>query len=265
MADVRNDVEMQSAADERQKRVFGDITNGEKKTKKTKQKKPKKEPPKTYTLNWTAAERATKEAPSNAMLLSDVFRQPYAVSTAVQATHAPKIKDSAVFPVHEGANILAAVKARKSGAAPLAPAGRLKRNPLWGGISSRKNAPPPPANIVGVHEKNAAASKKANDRQDRMKQQRAKGKPSPEFQLWRGDKEAREASPFYTSTAEAYKDCLRRWPNVDKKHPDYATTKITQDLVGVLHGKSPNKFGSKRERLREERDNTEWKFAWKDQ
>ena len=42
MSDVRNDVEMQSAADERQKRAFGDITNGEKKTKKTKKKKPKK-------------------------------------------------------------------------------------------------------------------------------------------------------------------------------------------------------------------------------
>ena len=266
MADVTNDVDMETAADERLKRVFGDITNGEKKTKKTKKKKPKKEPPKKYTVNWSAAERARKEAPSDATKLSDACRQPYGVVTPIQETHAPKIKPSAAFHEHEGADAVKALQARKSGAAPSAPARRLKKNPLWGGISSRKNAPPPPANIVGVHEKNAAASKKANDRKDRMKQQRAKGKPSPEFQLWRGDKETREASPFYSSITDAYKDCQRRWPNVDKKHPDYATTKITQDLVGVLHGKSPNKFGVyKRERLREERDNTEWKFAWKDQ
>jgi len=274
MSDVRNDVEMQSAADERQKRAFGDITNGEKKTKKTKKKKPKKEPPKKYTVNWSAAEQARKEAPSDATKLSDALRQPYGVATRIQETHAPTIKPTAAFRVHEGADVLAAVKARKSGAAPSAPAGRLEKDPLWGGIAHADNAPAPPANIVGVDEKCAAASKKGRERQARQKQGRGKGGPratkgstfAPQFRLWRDDQEGPEAAPWYASYKDAVADCKKRWPNVAKTHPDYATTKMTQDLAQVMQGKSVNTFeASKQAGLKRARDITKWKLAWKEE
>ena len=274
MSDARNDVEMQSAADERQKRAFGDITNGEKKTKKTKKKKPKKEPPKKYTVNWSAAERARKEAPSDATKLSDALRQPYGVATRIQETHAPTIKPTAAFRVHEGADVLAAVKARKSGAAPSAPAGRLEKDPLWGGIAHADNAPAPPANIVGVDEKCAAASKKGRERQARQKQGRGKGGPratkgstfAPQFRLWRDDQEGPEAAPWYASYKDAVADCKKRWPNVAKTHPDYATTKMTQDLAQVMQGKSIRTFeASKQAGLKRARDITKWKLAWKEE
>jgi len=274
MADVTNDVDMETAADERLKRVFGDITNGEKKTKKTKKKKPKKEPPKKYTVNWSATERARKEAPSDATKLSDACRQPYGVVTPIQETHAPKIKPSAAFHEHEGADAVKALQARKSGAAPSAPAGRLAKRPLWGGISSRKNAPAPPANIVGVHEKCAAASKKGLERQARQKQGRGKGGPratkgstfAPQFRLWRDDQEGPEAAPWYASYKDAVADCKKRWPNVAKTHPDYATTKMTQDLAQVMQGKSVNTFeASKQAGLKRARDITKWKLAWKEE
>ena len=274
MADVTNDVDMETAADERLKRVFGDITNGEKKTKKTKKKKPKKEPPKKYTVNWSAAERARKEAPSDATKLSDALRQPYGVATRIQETHAPTIKPTAAFRVHEGADVLAAVKARKSGAAPSAPAGRLEKDPLWGGIAHADNAPAPPANIVGVDEKCAAASKKGLERQARQKQGRGKGGPratkgstfAPQFRLWRDDQEGPEAAPWYASYKDAVADCKKRWPNVAKTHPDYATTKMTQDLAQVMQGKSVNTFeASKQAGLKRARDITKWKLAWKEE
>ena len=274
MTEVSSDVEMQSAADERQKRAFGDITNGEKKTKKTKKKKPKKEPPKKYTVNWSAAERARKEAPSDATKLSDALRQPYGVATRIQETHAPTIKPTAAFRVHEGADVLAAVKARKSGAAPSAPAGRLEKDPLWGGIAHADNAPAPPANIVGVDEKCAAASKKGRERQARQKQGRGKGGPratkgstfAPQFRLWRDDQEGPEAAPWYASYKDAVADCKKRWPNVAKTHPDYATTKMTQDLAQVMQGKSIRTFeASKQAGLKRARDITKWKLAWKEE
>ena len=277
MSDVRNDVEMQSAADERQKRAFGDITNGEKKTKKTKKKKPKKEPPKKYTVNWSAAERARKEAPSDATKLSDALRQPYGVATRIQETHAPTIKPTAAFRVHEGADVLAAVKARKSGAAPSAPAGRLEKDPLWGGIAHADNAPAPPANIVGVDEEVAAASKKANELQARKKQGRGKGGPkkqkgttfSPEFKLWRIDKEGdKEASPWYTDINKALADCKRRWPSVDKKHPDYETTKLTSQMLQAMKGRYLPKICKSKAQVRTLANtvaNSKWKLAWKKQ
>ena len=273
MADV-NDVDMKTSTNESQKRVFGDITNAKKKTKKTKKKKPKKEPLKKYTVNWSAAERARKEAPSDATKLSDALRQPYGVATRIQETHAPTIKPTAAFRVHEGADVLAAVKARKSGAAPSAPAGRLEKDPLWGGIAHADNAPAPPANIVGVDEKCAAASKKGRERQARQKQGRGKGGPratkgstfAPQFRLWRDDQEGPEAAPWYASYKDAVADCKKRWPNVAKTHPDYATTKMTQDLAQVMQGKSIRTFeASKQAGLKRARDITKWKLAWKEE
>ena len=272
MADVTNDVDMETAADERLKRVFGDITNGEKKTKKTKKKKPKKEPPKKYTVNWSAAERARKEAPSDATKLSDACRQPYGVVTPIQETHAPKIKPSAAFHEHEGADAVKALQARKSGAAPSAPAGRLAKRPLWGGISSRKNAPLPPANIVGVHEINAANGKLGCELQQRKKQMNAAKMPGstlekPSFQIWRKDKEIQEASPWYTGVSSAtLADCKRRWPNVAKKHPDFETTKMTYNLLSALSGRNVRKLCKSEAEVRTLANtvaNTNWKLEWK--
>ena len=268
------DVVMAPAADaQQQKRSFAaDITNqGESQPKKPKKEK---EPPKIYTLKWTAAERATKEAPSNAMVLSDVFRQPYAICTAIQETHAPKIKPTAAFVVHEGANILAAVEARKSGGAPSVPAGRLKRKPLWGGISSKQNAPASPVNIVGVDERLATYSQKGVELQARRGQssknggkQKLKGVPcGAPFQVWRSDKEEQSASPLYYNVKDATKDCQRRWPNVAKKHPDYETTKMTNNMIMLLQGTNVHKIsGCNKQSLRWARDNSKWSLAWKKQ
>ena len=276
MAELTNDVDMETSTNETHKRVFGEITNAG--TTTGQPKKPKEEPEKkTYTLNWTAAERTTNAAPSNAMVLSDVCRQPYGIVTSIQETHAPTIKPTVAFHEHEGANILAAVKARKSGAAPSAPAGRLAKRPLWGGISSQKNAPRPPANIVGVDEEVAAASKKANELQARKKQARGKGGPkkqkgttfSPEFKLWRIDKEGdKEASPWYTDINKALADCKRRWPSVDKKHPDYETTNLTSQMLQAMKGRYVEKICRSKAQARTLANtvaNSKWKLAWKKQ
>ena len=95
--------------------------------------------------------------------MSDVSRQPYGVSTAIQKTHAPKIKPSVAFFVHEGADAVAAVQARRSGAAPSLGDGPLKKRPLFGGMADVSNAPAAPANIVGLDEKKAAGSAKGGE------------------------------------------------------------------------------------------------------
>jgi len=222
MAELTNDVDMETSTNETHKRVFGEITNAG--TTTGQPKKPKEEPEKkTYTLNWTAAERATKAAPSNAMVLSDVCRQPYGIVTSIQETHAPTIKPTAAFVTHEGANILAAVQARKSGAGRVRPAGRLEIEPLWGGISSRKNAPAPPANIVGLDEKLSAGAKKGNVRKARRKKARGCKGVSPSFGVW-----------FDGKFVGKYKDNVQKVaPDIKQKHPgEYMTYRLLSCLLG---------------------------------
>ena len=60
--------------------------------------------------------------------------------------------------------------------------------------------------------------------------------------MWRGDREDQEATPWYTNSNDAYKSCLLRWPNVAKDHADYATTKMTKEMLHVMQGKSARKF-----------------------
>ena len=65
---------------------------------------------------------------------------------------------------------------------------------------------------------------------------------------------------------DAVADCKKRWPNVAKTHPDYATTKMTQDLAQVMQGKSIRTFeASKQAGLKRARDITKWKLAWKEE
>ena len=80
-----------------------------------------------------------------------------------------------------------------------------------------------------------------------------------------GSKEGdKEASPWYTHGKKAVEDCKRRWPNVAKTHPDYATTKMTNDLVQLLQGKDPRSIhGCSRKSMISLRDNTKWKLEWK--
>ena len=264
---------MTSAAEDQKRKFAADVTN--KPQGKTQRKKPKQDPKELVRFEWSDVDMASSKARVDATILARECRRPYDVTTAVQERHAPKsLPQSAAFYEHEGADAVAAVQARRSGAAPSAPAGRLAKRPLWGGISSRKNAPAPPANIVGVHEKCAAASKKGLERQARQKQGRGKGGPratkgstfAPQFRLWRDDQEGPEAAPWYASYKDAVADCKKRWPNVAKTHPDYATTKMTQDLAQVMQGKSVNTFeASKQAGLKRARDITKWKLAWKEE
>ena len=63
------------------------------------------------------------------------------------------------------------------------------------------------------------------------------------------------------AATKALADCKRRWPNVDKNHPDYATTKITKDLLMVLQGTPLRKFEKSTQKgLERDRDNT--KGSW---
>jgi len=269
MAEV--DVKMTSAAEDQKRKFAADVTN--KPQGKTQRKKPKQDPKELVRFEWSDVDMASSKARVDATILARECRRPYDVTTAVQERHAPKsLPQSAAFYEHEGADAVAAVQARRSGAAPSAPAGRLAKRPLWGGISSRKNAPLPPANIVGVHEINAANGKLGCELQQRKKQMNAAKMPGstlekPSFQIWRKDKEIQEASPWYTGVSSAtLADCKRRWPNVAKKHPDFETTKMTYNLLSALSGRNVRKLCKSEAEVRTLANtvaNTNWKLEWK--
>ena len=238
-----------SPADAQPKRKLGtDITNAQEGASQS--KKTKKEPKEKVAFEWSAEDMASDVAPSDAMIVSVARRQVYRITTAIQATHAPKIKRATAFSSHAGSDAAEAVKARRSGAAPSAAAGALKVPPLWGGISHVENAPSAPVGIVGgVSKKHVVAAALGDDRQARLKEARGKGKKKTKgvslarpFQMWRGDREDQEATPWYTNSNDAYKSCLLRWPNVAKDHADYVTTKMTKEMLNVMQGKSARKF-----------------------
>ena len=111
-----------SPADAQPKRKLGtDITNAQEGASQS--KKTKKEPKEKVAFEWSAEDMASDVAPSDATIVSVARRQVYRITTAIQATHAPKIKRTAAFSSHAGSDAAEAVKARRSGAAPSAAAG----------------------------------------------------------------------------------------------------------------------------------------------
>ena len=271
MAEV--DVVMAPAADAQQKRSFADnITN--KNTTTSSRKKSKPDPKELVLFEWSVEDMASKEAPSDATILSPACRRPYGVTAIVQLRHAPKsLSPNAAFYEHASPSAADAVKARRSGVT-LGAKQPLKKRPLFGGMADVSKAPAAPANIVGVDEKNAVASKKGTDRRARQKQARGTGKGQkkkgvtcgPPFQLWLSIKEGQDAaSPWYTDNVKAAADCKRRWPvETAKGYPDYATTKITGGLILMLQGVHPSKIpGCNVENMKRDRDATNWKLAWK--
>ena len=264
------DVVMAPAADaQQQKRSFAaDITNqGE-----SQPKKPKQDPKKKVLFEWSDADMANSKARVDATKAARACRRPYATIAALQLRHAPKsLSPNAAFYEHASPSAVDAVKARRSGVT-LGAKQPLKKRPLFGGMAHVSNAPAAPANIVGVNEKIAVASKKGIERQARQKQTQkgwatAGVTRAPEFRMWRIDQEGPEDSPWYTDTQKAEVDCKRRWPNVAKTHPDYETTKMTNKLLRALTGRSPRSIcGSRAEARTLEKTvaATKWKLAWKE-
>ena len=235
-----------SPADKQPKRRLGANITNDKDLSARHSKKTKNEPKEKVAFEWSAEDMASDVAPSDATIVSVACRQVYRITTAIQATHAPKIKRATAFSSHAGSDAAEAVKARRSGAAPSAAAGALKVPPLWGGISHAKNAPSAPAGIVGVLARHAASSALGVAALARKKQtQKGQGKAgqtrAPQFRLWRGDREGLEGTPWYTDIMKATADCKLRWP-VAKDHADYATTKMTSQMVSVMQGKTARKF-----------------------
>ena len=278
MAEVVVAVVMAPAADaQQQKRSFAaDITNQD--TTTGAPKKPKKEPKKKVLFRWSDKDKASKGARNDATILSPACRRAYGVTAPVQKRHAPKsLSPNAAFYEHTGADAVAAVQARRSGAAPSLADGALKKRPLFGGMAHVSKAPAAPANIVGVDERYAAYGAlgrevNARDKQAKTAVEKSAGGQfvagemrAPQFKLWLSTKEGPEDAPWYTDTQKAAADCKKRWPAETKRgHPDYATSKMTANLVQVMRGKSIKSFRP-RERKGLELDHriTKWEFEWK--
>ena len=64
---------------------------------------------------------------------------------------------------------------------------------------------------------------------------------------------------------KAAADCKKRWPAETKRgNPDYATTKITTNLVQVMRGKSVRSFRAQDQKgLERDHRITKWEFEWK--
>ena len=150
----------------------------------------------------------------------------------MQQRHAPKsLSPNAAFYEHKGADAVAAVQARRSGAAPSLGDGLLKKRPLFGGMAHVDNARKAPANIVGLHEVNAAASKLGNEMLARRKKTYTKGK-----QTAKGDVRAPSFSVWFDGKLVGKYE--GRWqsavPDIQQKHPgeDFAAPML-QGLLGI--------------------------------
>jgi len=225
------DVVMAPAADERQqKRSFAaDITNAG--TTTDPPKKPKKVPKKKVLFRWSDKDKASKEARHDATILSPACRRAYGVTANVQLRHAPKsLSPNAAFYEHASPSAVDAAKARRSGVT-LETKQPLKKRPLFGGMAHVSNARKAPANIVGVHEKNAAASALGNEMLARRKKTYAKGK-----QTAKGDVRAPSFSVWFDGKLVGkYKGDMRlALPDIKQKHPgEEFHGRMLQGLLGV--------------------------------
>ncbi len=232
MADVSNDVQTQSAADERQKRAFGDITNAGTTTTGP-SKKPTPEPPKKqqYVGGWTEKDRASSKPHSDATKGSEVLRRTYGLRLVLQDNHAPQIAEDVTYYDHVEPNAVKALKARKSGegvTVVLTAEQPLQWPPIDGGVSNAMNVPETSSDVVGVNEGLSAGSKKANEVIARKKQaQKGKGAAgvtrAPSFSVWFGD----ELVGKYEG------DMKKAPPDIKQKRPgEYMTWQLLSCLLG---------------------------------
>ena len=272
MAEVPYGPVMETSTNKPQKRVLGDdITNFDTTTGPPKQKK-KNSPPDEFVGGWSADDLSSSEPHSDATEGSVMARQTYGFTLVLQQRHSSEIASSVEFYVHKAPNAVEAVQARKSGKAMTfvpTPEQPLEQMPTGGGVCHVKNASKISPDVVGVNESYVDSTKKARDRQARQLEGKSKGplkkgetRARP-FRLWRSDREEQSASPWYTDCQTAFRDCKRRWPNVDKKHPDFETTRMGKNVVLLLPGKDPRKIPGCSAKWKSLRDNTKWKLEWK--
>lgn len=225
------DVHMTPAADARpQKRSFAaDITNGNQ--GKSQPKKPKQDPKKKVLFEWSVEDMANSKARVDATKAARAYRRPYGVTMALQQHHAPKsLLPSAAFYEHKGSDAVAAMQARRSGAAPSLADGALKKRPLFGGIADVSNAPAAPATIVGVDERLSAAGTLGTEVQARKKKAR-KGLASS-FSVWYHEDGVQEGVDG--KLVGKYECAMKKaLPDIRQKHPGET---ITEQLLSCLLG-----------------------------